>query len=66
MSELTAKNRNSLIAVVIIVTAFMLGFQYETIINGIFPDYSFEPTEGINECGPSCLREYMGNYQNLK
>lgn len=66
MSELTGKKRNSLIAVVVVATSFMLGFHYETIVKGISTDYSFEPHEGVNECGPSCLKEYMGSYQALR
>lgn len=66
MSELTVRNRNSLVAVVVILTCFMLGFHYESIMKGIFPDYSFEPTDVVNQCGPQCLKEYVSNYQKLR
>lgn len=66
MTELTSKSKASVITFVIILTCLMLGFHYENVIRGIFPDYTFEATKAHNQCKPTGFREYVGTYHELK
>jgi hypothetical protein len=65
MSELTHKEKTSLITIVIVLSFLMLGFHYETIIQGILPDYSIEPSDTHNQCKISGLNDYIGTYHDL-
>jgi hypothetical protein len=44
----------------------MLGFHYETIIQGIFPDYAIDPSENFKQCRPASFKDYVGTYHELK
>jgi len=61
MAELTAKAKTSVITLVLIFIGLMLGFHYETVIGGLFPEYSVEPYESQKQCKPVPLNDYVGS-----
>ena len=71
MTELTAKGKTSVVTCVIIFVGVMFGFHYETVVHGLFPDYSVEPysTELYNEehqCKTAPLKDYVGTFHELR
>jgi hypothetical protein len=66
MSVLTAKAKTSIVTIVLVLTGLMLGFHYETVVQGFFPDYVEEPYKKQNQCQPATIKDYMGSYNELK